>query len=426
MTTEPEVSLLSLHPDVKRGALRVTLGQNASGNLVYSDAHGEQQMAGYSRLRSYGANQAGDWRLITVASYNAILAPVTQSFNRTLGILLATLMGAVGLGLWLARRLVRPILRLTESAKTIAAGRFDARVAVSTRDEIGTLAEAFNLMAGTVQTEITKRAQAQESLRNANNELEQRVEERTTELTAEIAERNEAEETLRKANKRLHVLSCRLFRIQEDERRHLARELHDQMGQVLTAAKIEFEAAQGLEDCTVVSRRLDDGIALLDQLLRRCANSRLIFVRRCWTTWGWCRLCGFISTSTRGGRHRVEFFAGPSLGRAESDIETACFRVAQEALNNVVRHARARTVLVELHRASEILHLVVRDDGIGFDVVTTQKRAQHGASLGLLGMRERMALVGGELDFKSEPGHGVEIHAFFPVSPRASAYDPMP
>jgi two-component system, sensor histidine kinase and response regulator len=203
MTTEPEVSLLSLHPDVKSGALRVTLGQNASGNLVYSDAHGRQQLAGYSRLRSYGANQAGDWRLINVASYNAVLAPVTQSFYRTMGILLATLVGAVGLGLWLARRLVRPILRLTESAKTIAAGRFDVRVAVSTRDEIGTLAEAFNLMAGTVQTEITKRAQAQESLRNANNELEQRVEERTTELTAEIAERKQAVEAVRESEAQL-------------------------------------------------------------------------------------------------------------------------------------------------------------------------------------------------------------------------------
>jgi methyl-accepting chemotaxis protein len=81
------------------------------------------------------------------------------------------------------------ILKITQSAKTIAAGRFDARVAVTTRDEIGTLAEAFNLMAGTLQTEITQHTQAQESLRGANEELEQRVEERTTQLTAEIAER---------------------------------------------------------------------------------------------------------------------------------------------------------------------------------------------------------------------------------------------
>jgi PAS domain S-box-containing protein len=203
LTSDPQVPLLSPHPDLASGALRASLGQNASGYTVYRDAHGRQQMAGYSRLRAYGANQAGDWRLITLASYDAILAPVTQSFNGTLGILFATLVGAVGLGLWLARRLAGPILKLTESAKTIAAGRFDARVAVTTRDETGTLAEAFNLMAGTVQTEITQRAQAQESLRGVNEELEQRVEERTAQLTAEIAERKHAEEAARESEAQL-------------------------------------------------------------------------------------------------------------------------------------------------------------------------------------------------------------------------------
>ena len=164
------------------GALRAPLGQNGSGYLIYRGAHGRQQMAGYSRLRAYGANQTGNWWLVTLASYEAILAPVTQSFNPTLGILVATLVGAVGLGLWMARRLADPILKLTESAKTIAAGRFDARVAVTTRDEIGALAEAFNLMAGTVQTEVTQRAQAQEALSLANNELERHVGERTLQL----------------------------------------------------------------------------------------------------------------------------------------------------------------------------------------------------------------------------------------------------
>jgi PAS domain S-box-containing protein len=196
MTTEPEASLLSLHPDVTGGALRVPLGQNASGYLVYWDAHGRQKMAGYSRLGAYGANQAGDWRLITFASYDAILAPVTQSFNRTLGILFATLVGAMGLGLWLARRLAGPILKLTESAKTIAAGRFYARVTVTTRDEIGTLAEAFNQMADTLE-------EKHRALRQANDELERRVEERTSQLTAEIAERKEAEEATQESEAQL-------------------------------------------------------------------------------------------------------------------------------------------------------------------------------------------------------------------------------
>jgi signal transduction histidine kinase/ActR/RegA family two-component response regulator len=194
MTTEQQAPLLSLHlDDVTGGSLRSPLDQNAVGYLVYKDAHGRKQMAGYSRLSAYGANQAGNWKLITLAPYQAILAPMTQSFNRMFGILLATLVGAAGLGLWLARRLANPILKLTESAKTIAAGRFDIRVAVTTRDEIGTLGDAFNLMAGTLQTEIAQRANAQEWLRVANNELEQRVEERTAQLMAEIDERKRAE-----------------------------------------------------------------------------------------------------------------------------------------------------------------------------------------------------------------------------------------
>ena len=119
---------------------------------------------------------------------------------------------------------------------------------------------------------------------------------------------------------------------------------------------------------------------------------------------------------------RVEFFADPALERVDAAIETACFRVAQEALTNVVRHARAQTVSVELHRTPEALHLVVRDDGIGFDVMT----AEQGASLGLLGMRERVTLLGGELDCKSAPGRGTEVHAFFPVRTRPDAQEPRP
>jgi PAS domain S-box-containing protein len=205
MTTDPQTPLFSPHPDVTSGALRATVGEKVSGYLVYRDTHGRQQMAGFSRIRTYGANQAGDWRLITLASYDAILAPVTQSFNRTLGMLLATLVGAVVLGLWLARRLADPIIKLTESAKTIAAGRFDARVAVTTRDEIGALADAFNIMAGTVEAEVTQRGQAQESLRSANDELERRVEERTGQLTAEITERKQAEEATLQSEAQLNA-----------------------------------------------------------------------------------------------------------------------------------------------------------------------------------------------------------------------------
>ena len=240
---------------------------------------------------------------------------------------------------------------------------------------------------------------------------------------AQGAERKQAEEALRQANEQLHVLSRRLFQIQEDERRHLARELHDQLGQALTAAKIDLQAAQRLEERAAIVQRLDDSIAILERLLQQVRQLSLELHPPLLDDLGLVpALRWYLDQQAQRAGLRVEFFADPALERVDAAIETACFRVAQEALTNVVRHARAQTVSVELDRTPEVLHLVVRDDGIGFDVVT----AQQGASLGLLGMRERVALLGGELDCKSAPGRGTEVHAFFPVRFRPDAQEPRP
>ena len=106
--------------------------------------------------------------------------------------------------------------------------------------------------------------------------------------------------------------------------------------------------------------------------------------------------------------------------RLDPVIETACFRVAQEALTNVVRHAHARSVNVTLRQQDGHLHLLVRDDGVGFDVEALRQKAVQGASLGLLSMEERATLVDGRLEFKSTPGQGTEVHAFFPLKWRTN------
>jgi signal transduction histidine kinase len=89
--------------------------------------------------------------------------------------------------------------------------------------------------------------------------------------------------------------------------------------------------------------------------------------------------------------------------------------VAQEALTNVVRHAQAKVVTVELRKEDGQLHLRVRDDGVGFDVAPVREQAVRGASLGLLSMEERAVLAGGRLEFNSGPGRGTEVHAWFPL-----------
>ncbi|MGH7575575.1 MAG: sensor histidine kinase, partial [Longimicrobiales bacterium] len=96
--------------------------------------------------------------------------------------------------------------------------------------------------------------------------------------------------------------------------------------------------------------------------------------------------------------------------RLDSRIEIACFRVVQEACTNIVRHARALTVGVELRRDASSLELTVRDDGVGFDVAGSRYRA----SLGLLGMEERVTLAGGRLEIESTPGQGTLVRARFP------------
>jgi signal transduction histidine kinase len=99
------------------------------------------------------------------------------------------------------------------------------------------------------------------------------------------------------------------------------------------------------------------------------------------------------------------------------DIETTAFRMAQEALTNVVRHAQASHVWVGVWHTAHELELVIRDDGIGFDVPAARERAVRGESLGLLGMQERVELAGGVLEITSTPGRGTEVRAHLPHVP---------
>jgi signal transduction histidine kinase len=98
------------------------------------------------------------------------------------------------------------------------------------------------------------------------------------------------------------------------------------------------------------------------------------------------------------------------------DVATGCFRVAQEALINVVRHAGARHVWVDLREREEEVELVIRDDGAGFNPEEARRRAARGLSLGLLGVQERVGLLGGRVAIESGPGQGTTIRAWFPVA----------
>ena len=113
------------------------------------------------------------------------------------------------------------------------------------------------------------------------------------------------------------------------------------------------------------------------------------------------------------------FVVDEQIDRQDPEVETACYRIAQEAMNNVARHSGAKRVRVELTRSAHAFWLIVADDGPGFDVAAAMARAAAGASLGLLGMRERAALLGGRVEITSSAGRGTEVRATFPLRPEA-------
>ena len=169
MSADPKASLFATHPDVRSGALRAPLDSRDNGYLVYQGSHGSKLMAGHTSLGTYGTNQAGGWRLITLASYSAIMKRANDTSNRMWALLLVTLVGTAVFGIWLGHRLAKPVLRLTAGAKAITAGHYDSRVAVTADDEIGALTHAFNQMAGgleetrsAMQNEVAERSRAQE------------------------------------------------------------------------------------------------------------------------------------------------------------------------------------------------------------------------------------------------------------------------
>jgi signal transduction histidine kinase len=236
---------------------------------------------------------------------------------------------------------------------------------------------------------------------------------------APAVERGRLIETVRAGREQLRALSRRLLTAQEEERRRLAVELHDELGQVLTAVKISLGSLARESGASAAPAHLNDATASVDRAMERVRDLALDLRPSLLDDLGLgaairSHADKFARTTQIETRLSID-----AVPRLPPDLETACFRVAQEALTNVARHARARNVWVDLHLDAEALDLRVRDDGIGFDAKLARERAMGGASMGLLGMQERVALAGGEYELKDRPEGGTEVRARFPLGESA-------
>jgi len=231
-----------------------------------------------------------------------------------------------------------------------------------------------------------------------------------------ITERKQAEAKRKEYSRKLQVLSRRLVEAQETERRNIARELHDEIGQALTVMQLNLQAMLLSPGMEAVSPRLNETLEEVERVLEQVRDISLDLRPSILDDLGLePALRWYTERQAALVELKVKFHADRLEQRLDPMIETECFRVAQEALTNVVRHARAKAVTVELRKEDGQLHLRVCDDGVGFDVAPVREQAVRGTSLGLLSMEERASLAGGGLEFKSNPGLGTEVHAWFPL-----------
>jgi len=227
-------------------------------------------------------------------------------------------------------------------------------------------------------------------------------------LATLIEERREKDEAMRR-------LSGRLVTAQEEERRHIARELHDEIGQMLTVVKINLESlreparlanpAAGVDACVQnVNRAIQQARALALDLRPAILDHLGLPAALRW----------FVGQIPEG-RPQTHLTVEECEGKALSpELKTAAFRIAQEAVTNVLRHASAGHVWVSLTCGRSSLELTVRDDGLGFDLAA--RRRSPSASFGLSSMEERVRLVGGQIEIRTSPGAGTEVRVRFPMA----------
>lgn len=233
--------------------------------------------------------------------------------------------------------------------------------------------------------------------------------------TYDITELRRSEEALRDYARRLRLLSRQVLEVQENERRHLARELHDEIGQQLTMIKLNLEALQKTWPTEKPPAALLETVKAISGLMQEVRGLSLDLRPSMLDDLGLCAALRWYAGRTANlGNLELDLRLPTEFPRLESELETTFFRIAQEAVTNVLRHAGATRLMLHLLETETGYEMTVQDDGKGFDTSRATHRAEKGQSAGVLGMQERASLVGADLDIDSISGKGTTVRLYLP------------
>ena len=304
-----------------------------------------------------------------------------------------------------ARSVTRPVQALTVEAERIAGGQLDWPIPELGGDEVGRLGKSLDRMRQNLRRLL-------DDVAEVNAGLEVRVEDRTRALA-------EANELLREREAARAALLRKLISAQEDERKRIARELHDETTQSLAVLAMGIEGAQDairggktphLDEVKAVAVRTLEDVHRIILDLRPSVLDDLGLLSA-------VRWYAERQLQPRGIAIRCEF--GELDRRLPPEMETALFRICQEAMSNIARHAQATAVLIEIGLEDDVFRIDIEDDGQGFDPEAVAHREGR-RSWGLMGIRERAEILGGTARVESSPGKGAHVEVRIPV-PREQA-----
>jgi signal transduction histidine kinase len=303
-----------------------------------------------------------------------------------------TLVGAI-IAYFLGTLLTKPLSQLVEVTKAVAKGNLKQKAPVMARDEVGKLALAFNAMTEALARSRQESEEFNRQLLQLNKELQRK-------------------EVLRSQ------LLGKVIRAQEEERKRIARELHDEFAQTLTAFVMSIEAADQalppgsdqirerlLRTKTLATQTLEQTRLLILDLRPVVLDDLGLIPAIRWYAERHLEMTGV----------KVELQVTGTKGRLLPEVETTLFRIIQEAISNVAKHADASHVTISLEFMDSLVTAAIEDDGRGFDVSPTLSSEGKKQCLGFLGMQERATLLGGKLAIESRPGTGTKVLVEIPL-----------